>query len=88
MCKSAGVGMNMPLKKISPLRWSSEKRRFSAISQRIPDVLDCSARGGYHGIQAAINNIGVPMPDITPNHAGHPPCDTCRCHCFSCGFAD
>jgi hypothetical protein len=52
------------------------------------DALDCHPWSGYRGMQAAINDIGVQMPDIAARQPGRRPQAACRGHCFSRDFRD
>jgi hypothetical protein len=88
MCTLACIGEDIPAKNPSISLCCSERRRYSAISLRMSDALDCTPWRGYHGMYAAINDIGVQMPDIAARQPGRRSQIACRGHCFSWDFRD
>jgi hypothetical protein len=88
ICPPVCIGTDIPATIGSISLRCGERRRCSAISPRMSDALDCYPCSGYHVMYAAINDIGVRMPDITVSHANYRFRASSRRHSFSRGFAD
>jgi hypothetical protein len=86
--RQPALALDIPEKAASTNLRCGERSRFSAIRPQILHALDCHVHGGYRGMHAAVNDIGLYTPDIAASHA----CDcfrnASRGHCFSCRFSD